>query len=80
MGKKKKPTQKLEGFPSGSDGKESAYDAGDSGSIPGSGRSLGEGNDNPLQYLPGGGAGGGEGNDTPLQYSCPENPMNGGAW
>ena len=22
----------------------------------------------------------GEGNDTPLQYSCPENPMDGGAW
>ena len=27
-----------------------AGDAGDSGSIPGSGRSPGEGNDNPLQY------------------------------
>ena len=24
--------------------------------------------------------GGGEGNGTPLQYSCPENPMDGGAW
>ena len=48
-----KPTQKLEGFPSGSDGKESACDAGDLGSIPGSGRSPGEGNDNLLQYLPG---------------------------
>ena len=22
----------------------------------------------------------GEGNGTPLQYSCPENPMDGGAW
>ena len=32
------------------------------GSIPGLGRSLGEGNDNPLQY------------------SCPENPMDRGAW
>ena len=31
-------------------GKESAYNAGDAGSIPGSGRSLGEGNGNPLQY------------------------------
>ena len=31
-------------------------------SIPGSGRSLGEGN------------------GKPLQYSCPENPMNRGAW
>ena len=34
----------------GSDGKESAHNAGDLGSIPGSGRSPGEGNDNPLQY------------------------------
>ena len=34
----------------GSDGKASAYNAGDPGSIPGSGRSLGEGNGNPLQY------------------------------
>ena len=31
-------------------GKESACSAGDPGSIPGSGRSPGEGNDNPLQY------------------------------
>ena len=38
------------GFPSGSDGKESACNAGDSGSIPGSGRAPGEGNGNPLQY------------------------------
>ena len=38
------------GFPGGSDGKESAYNAGDQGSIPGSGRSPGEGNGNPLQY------------------------------
>ena len=37
-------------FPGGSDGKASAYNAGDLGSIPGSGRSSGEGNDNPLQY------------------------------
>ena len=35
---------------SGSDGKASAYNAGDLGSIPGSGRSPGEGNGNPLQY------------------------------
>ena len=34
----------------GSDGKASAYSAGDPGSIPGSGRSPGEGNGNPLQY------------------------------
>ena len=38
------------GFPGGSDGKESACNAGDPGSIPGSGRSPGEGNGNPLQY------------------------------
>ena len=34
----------------GSEVKASACNAGDLGSIPGSGRSLGEGNDNPLQY------------------------------
>ena len=33
-----------------SDDKESSYNAGDLGSIPGSGRSPGEGNGNPLQY------------------------------
>ena len=38
-----------QGFPSGSDGKESAYNVGDLGSIPGSGRSPGEGHGNPLQ-------------------------------
>ena len=38
------------GVPGGSDGKESACSAGDLGLIPGSGRSLGEGNSNPLQY------------------------------
>ena len=38
------------GFPDGSDGKEPACSAGDPGSIPGSGRSPGEGNGNPLQY------------------------------
>ena len=37
-------------FPGGSDGKASACNVGDLGSIPGSGRSSGEGNDNPLQY------------------------------
>ena len=37
-------------FPGGSDGKESACNAGDIGSIPGSGRCPGVGNDNPLQY------------------------------
>ena len=40
----------LVNFPGASDGKESAYNAGDLGSIPGSGRSPGEGNGNPLQY------------------------------
>ena len=40
----------VKGFPSSSDGKVSAYNAGDWGSIPGSGRSPGEGNGNPLQY------------------------------
>ena len=34
----------------GSDGKVSAYNAGGPDSIPGSGRSPGEGNGNPLQY------------------------------
>ena len=38
------------GFPSGSAGKESACNAGDPGSIPGLGRSPGEGNGYPLQY------------------------------
>ena len=38
------------GFPSSLDGKASAYNVGDPGSIPGSGRSPGEGNGNPLQY------------------------------
>ena len=40
----------LQGFPGDSDGKASAYNAGDPGSIPGLGRSSGEGNGNPLQY------------------------------
>ena len=50
------------GFPGGSDGKDSACNARDPGSIPGSGRSPGEEKGNPLQY------------------SCPENPMDRGAW
>ena len=37
-------------FPGGSDGKASAYNVGDPGSIPGLGRSPGEGNGNLLQY------------------------------
>ena len=38
------------GFPGGSEVKASACNAGDQGLIPGSGRSPGEGNGNPLQY------------------------------
>ena len=38
------------GFPDSSVGKESAWNAGDPGSIPGSGRSAGEGIGYPLQY------------------------------
>ena len=45
--------------------KHLAYNVGDLGSIPGSGRSSGEGNCN---------------SSTPLQYSCLENPMDRGAW
>ena len=64
------------GFPGSSAGKESACKAGDPGSIPGSGRSPGEGIGYPLQYswaslvahL-------GEGNGYPLQYSVLKNSM-----
>ena len=44
------PTPVFLGFPGGSDGKESACNVGDLGSIPGLGRYPGEGNGNPLQY------------------------------
>ena len=40
----------ITGFPGGSEFKVSAWNAGDPGSIPGLGRSPGEGNGNPLQY------------------------------
>ena len=40
----------LQDFPGGSDGKASAYNVGDPVSIPGLGRSPGEGNGNLLQY------------------------------
>ena len=43
-------TIKYLGFPGGSESKVSAGNVGDLGSIPGSGRSPGEGNGNPLQY------------------------------
>ena len=63
-------------FPGSLDGKASAYNAGNLGSIPGSGRSPREGNGNPLDiyliytsildiYIP---------------YSCLENPMDRGTW
>ena len=38
------------GFPGGSEVKVFAWNSGDLGSIPGSGRAPGEGNGNPLQY------------------------------
>ena len=72
-------------FPDSSVGKESACNAGDSGSIPGSGKSAGEG----IGYFPCGSAGKesacsagnlgliftspGKGKGYPLQYSCLEN-------
>ena len=43
-------TNGLIDFSGGSDSKVSAYNMGDLGSIPGSGTSPGEGNDNPLHY------------------------------
>ena len=46
----KLPTPVCLGFPRGSASKESACDAGDLGSIPGLGRSPGEGKGYPLQY------------------------------
>ena len=53
-GRKEIPVKELweisEGFPDGSDGKESGCKAGDPGSIPGLGRSPGEGNGNSVQY------------------------------
>ena len=38
------------GFPDGPDSKESTCNAGDLGSVPGSGKDPGEGSGNPLQY------------------------------
>ena len=54
------------GFLGGSNGKESAHNAGDPGLIPGSGRLSGEGNGYVLYGYP-------------LQYSCLENSMDRGA-
>ena len=45
-----RPARTQKGFPGGSMGEESAYNAGDMGLIPELGRCPGEGNDNPLQY------------------------------
>ena len=76
-------------------GKEFTCNAGDPGSIPGMGRSAGEGIGYPLQYswaslvvcnvgdpglIPGFGRSLGEGNSYPLQYSGLENSMDRGAW
>ena len=44
------PTPVFLGFPGGSDGKESTCNVGNLGSIPGLGRSPGEGNGYPIQY------------------------------
>ena len=44
------PLLSVTGFPGGSNGKETACNAGDVGSIPGLGRSPREGNGSPLQY------------------------------
>ena len=77
------------GFPDSSVGKESAYNAGDPGSIPGSERSAGEWigvpsgsagkesacNAGNLGSIPGLGRSPGEGKDYPLQYSGLENSM-----
>ena len=46
----KDPLMQTLGFPGGSEDKAPACNAGDPGSIPGLGRSPGEGNGNPLQY------------------------------
>ena len=42
--------RQVKGFPGGSNGKESACNAGNAGLIPGSGRSRGDGNGYPPQY------------------------------
>ena len=47
-----KPLARLPCFPGSSDGKASACNAGDPGSIPGLGRSPGEGNGNPFFWAP----------------------------
>ena len=66
----------IQGVPDSSVGKESTCNAGDPGSIPGSGRSPGEGIGYQLQHS------GLENsmNGSPLQYSFLENSMDRGAW
>ena len=49
--KNKRMVYTTSGFPGGSVGRESACNAGDTGSVPGLGRSPGEGNGNSLQYF-----------------------------
>ena len=63
------------GFPGGSNGKESACNAGDLGSISGSGRrEKGMAHLFSSLLIPG------EGNGYALQWSCLENPMDRGVW
>ena len=49
--KTQSPILTRKGFPGASDGEEPAYNVGDPSSIPGLGRSPGEGKGNPLQYF-----------------------------
>ena len=83
--------QLIGGFLCGSAGKQSACSAEDLGSIPGLGRSPGEGkgssdgkvsayNAGGLGSIPGLGKSPGEGNGNPLQYPCLENLTDRGAW
>ena len=74
-------TNVVMGFPKWFSGKESTCNAGDAGLIPGSRRSPGERNGNPLQGLiPGSRRSPGERNGNPLQYACLDNPMDRGTW
>ena len=67
------------GFPCGSAGKESACNVGDPGSIPGWGKSAGEGKGCPLvDLILGSGGSPGEGNGNLLQCSCLGNPRDRG--
>ena len=70
-------TTKPLGLPCSSSGKESAYNAGDQGSVPGSGRFSGEGIGNPLQYTC---LENSMDREAWLQYSSLENSMDREAW